>query len=167
MASIFRADSLYVPNSSTSIDVSTLISNIGGSPYTDWAAKSGPTSLVSAYRNAWTNSYGSNKSITHNETNSSFRINAEGYYEISLSQRTSGSNGYVCLALNGSRSDLENRVEGIWTHSDSAVSGSFTYSHYIGFLFANEIITGGGLSTTGLSYGANGYIGSFKIVRIG
>lgn len=167
MASTIKFDTLSTTDGSKSKTLSSLIDASNAIIVNDWAAKSGPTSWSSAYKNIWNKGAGSSKSMDHSTLNYGIKILVDGYYHISLHQRCSGTDGYVALSLNGDRTTLENRTDGVWTHSHGAYSGEFTDSYYIGKLFANEIISGGGASSSGLTFASSGYSGVLIIKRIG
>jgi hypothetical protein len=162
-----RADKLFLENSSNSIDTTSLISKLDY-PINDWAAKAGPTSWQKAFTNVWAKSSGSNKSISHSTYTNGLQILKDGYYEVFLHQRmTGGGDNYLGLAVDGDRPRLEDRVDGVWTHSHGTYSSEFTDSYYIGKLYAGELITGGGASSTNFLFGSTGTVGTIRIIRIG
>jgi hypothetical protein len=133
----------------------------------DWAAKAGPTSWSSAYKNIWAQQAGSSKSISHTAYNYGLLINQTGYYEVQAAQRSAGGDCYIGIGVDGNRTTLDTRSTGIWSHDHSLSAQQWTQSYYIGLLNANEIITAGGAASTNLTFGATGFAGFLSIKRIG
>lgn len=168
MASTIKFDTLSTPDGLQTKTLSSLITSANSVITNDWAAKAAPTSWSSAYKNIWNKSAGSNKSMDAASLNYGIKILVDGYYDIQLHQRSNGAgDGLVGISLNGDRTTLENRADGVWTHGHGTYSGEFIDSYYIGKLFANEIISGGSNTGTNLLFGTNTYIGVLIIKRIG
>lgn len=168
MASIFRADTLFMPDNSKTKDTGGIISSLDGAIYNDWAAKSGCSSWSAMFRSVWAKGAGSGKSIDHNFSTTGMMILQDGYYEIHLQQRSTGAgDNYVGIGLDGRRADLEDRVDGVWTHGHSTYGNEFCDSYYIGKLYRGDIITGGGNTSANLMFGTTGAYGIMRIVRLG
>jgi hypothetical protein len=133
----------------------------------DWAAKAGPSSWSSAYKNIWGQQVGSSKSINHTAYNYGLLINETGYYEVKAAQRSLGGDSFIGIGVDGNRTTLDTRSTGIWSHDHASAAASWTHSYYIGLLNANEIITAGGAASTNLTFNALGYAGFLSIKRIG
>jgi hypothetical protein len=63
---------------------------------------------------------------------------------------------------------LETRSTGAWEHNHAGYNSAFTESSYWGYLNAGELITAGPPSAlqSNLFYGAAGYFGCLRIMRI-
>jgi hypothetical protein len=142
------------------LDTEKLVTN-------DWAAKAGPSSWSSAYKNIWAQQVGSGKSINHTAYNYGLLINQTGYYEVHAGQRSAGGDCLIGIGVDGNRTTLDTRTTGIWSHDHSLSSQQWTHSYYLGLLNANEIITAGGAGSTNLSFSSAGFTGFLTIKRIG
>ncbi len=137
----------------------------------EWAAKGGPKAITGAYRTTWEKGVDSGGTIDAHSDAGGILIGEPGYYEITMEQRGgsgSGTNDYVGIALNGDRSALENRADGMWTHDHCPGMNLFATSRYIGKLNSGERITAGHYQTSPnyLSYGPASHIGMLAIRRI-
>lgn len=133
----------------------------------NFAAKEGPSSWSSAYKSVWTFGYGQGPHLDHSTHNYGIKVNTTAYYECWSSQRSNGSDGFVGIGIDGNRSTLEDRTTGIWAHDHSGYSSGYTWSYYVGLLNANEIVTAGGPTTTGLLYGTSGWAGFLSVKYLG
>jgi hypothetical protein len=135
----------------------------------DFAFKNGPNTYTAPYYNTYHNA--SDIGISFDATSNASRITIleDGYYWCMGWQRGTAGDSYVGLGLDGSRSNLENRANGFWSHDHNAYSNQFRHTSYIGPLSAGEHITCGAPSTASagyLSYGSYGYNGGYHIIRI-
>jgi hypothetical protein len=168
MTSTMKFNVLSTTDGTKTQNLSTIIDAANSVIINDWAAKTSPSAWSSAYKNVWAKGAGSSKSLDHSSLNYGIRVLVDGYYEVRLHQRmTGGGDNFVGIAIDGNRTTLESRVDGVWTHSHGTYSAEFTDSYYIGKLFANEIITGGGPSSTNLVFPSLSYAGVLIIKRIG
>ena len=135
----------------------------------DFAFKYGPNTYVSPYYNTYHNA--SDIGISFDATSNASRITIleDGYYWCMGWQRGTGNDSYIGLGLDGSRSNLEGKAGGFWSHDHNNYSGEHRHTSYIGPLSAGEHITCGTPNTTSatyLSYGSYGYNGGYQIIRI-
>lgn len=150
-----------------------LARGFGARPWQDWAIKSGPTSCASDYLNVWARGLDSGGSLDSTMFPGGILVKEAGEYDILAQQRgandvTLSDTGYISLGINGSRSALEGRADGVFSHDHTGTPSGFTSSAYIGFLPAGSIITAGPTSALAsrLLYAAPTYIGTLKIRRI-
>ena len=146
------------------------VSNLERNPVgfsADWAAKGGPTSLASAYKNVWAVGLDGGGVLDAESSANGIVVGADGVYEIEGAQRGDGANVYVTLALDGSRTDLETHADGLFTHDHSAGANNYSTSSYIGRLSAGDIITLGGPTSSNLVYASSTLTGFIKARRIG
>jgi hypothetical protein len=133
-----------------------------------WAGKAGPTSLLSTYRNVWSQQNGSGTYLNWTTYNYGILVNTTANYEVWLAQRMSASaDNFLGVSLNGDRTALENRTTGLWSHDHEAYAQAWCNSYYIGRLNSGEIISGGGVSATNFTYNALGYAGFLTVKYIG
>jgi hypothetical protein len=117
----------------------------------EWGGKSGVTQHTTAYKSTWTRGIDSGGSIDAHSNPQGILITVDGTYEVRSVMRggPSGTAAYHSLALNGNRAAFEGRstdqatMVGVWTHSHPAANNNFTESHYIGALYAGDLITAG------------------------
>lgn len=135
----------------------------------EWAAKGGPNSYISAYKNTFALQAGNGTHLNWTTYNYGILVNTTGYYECRAGQRIqNGADAYIGIGINGDRTALENRTTGIWSHNHAGYNNLWTESYYIGLLNANEIITvGPPASTSYLLYAALGYAGFLSIKYLG
>ena len=142
-----------------------MASNIG-----QWGFKEAPLSWSSAYINNWDRGGGGGDSIDCVSSAQGCTILKDGTYEIRYVQRANGTgSAYGGVALNGSRSALEDRVDAMWNHDHAEDSSAFTESNFMGTLSANDFITAGPPTTTHrdrLHWRTSGWAGSISINRI-
>ena len=133
-----------------------------------WGGKSGPTSLLSTFRNVWANQAGSGTYLDWTTYNYGILVNTTANYEVWLSQRMSASaDNYLGISLNGDRTTIENRTTGLWSHDHEGYANAWCNSYYIGRLNSGEIISGGGTSSTNFTYASAGYAGFLTVKYIG
>lgn len=140
-------------------------------PVQEWASKGGPASISAAYVTNWAKGIDSGGSIDATSDAQGFLIGETGNYEVLLVQRGGPSStpaaDYVGLALNGDRTVMESRAEGVWTHDHTPGSNMFSTSRYIGLLNSGEKVTGGAFSTSNnMLYGTATHTGMMQIRRI-
>lgn len=138
-------------------------------PREHWAYKEGPTSYVSPFKNNWSSGGGEGDSLDATSSADGINILKDGLYEIRTVQRSSGIDGYINVSLNGNRSALEDKANSMWNHDHSAINGNYSESNFIGWLTAGNKITAGPPSSStssSLSYGSTGYIGTIKVKRL-
>lgn len=112
-----------------------------------WAGVSGPTSWASAYTNNWNQARDQGSFMTASSTG--ITINRSGRYHVISGQRANSTNDtYYGIGANGSRTALENRTTGIWSHDHSGYPNLWAKSVYIGYLAAGEKLTGGAPNST-------------------
>lgn len=122
-------------------------------PATEWAGKSGPSSYIAAYKCGWARGIASAGSTLDATTSTSqVKIGIDGIYECHSYLRggASGNAAYSGLGLDGDRAAFELRSNptsgpmlGLWTHDHPAATNNFTVSHYLGQLYAGDLITAG------------------------
>lgn len=134
----------------------------------EWASKGGPTSLASAYRNVWAKGIDSGGSIDAHSNAEYIEITQDGIYDVTAVQRAAGgSSVYIGLGLDGSRTALESRAEGMWVHDHASAANEFTTSRYLGPLTAGERITAGAASEgTALTYASSPLTGAIYVRRV-
>jgi hypothetical protein len=135
----------------------------------DWGFKEGPLSFVSDYINTWNNQGDYGDSIDCVSSANGCTILQDGTYKIRCVQRSNATGSvYVGVALNGSRTTLESRVDAMWNHDHAEVSGEYTESNFIGTLSSGDFITCGPVSANSskLQYGTNSYRGTISIQRL-
>lgn len=132
----------------------------------DYAAKEGPVSYNAAYKVNWQKGYGIGSSLNWSTYSYGIYVNETAHYEVRGAQRGS-ENNYSGIGLNGDRTSLENRAEGIWSHDHNGASGGGGYSesYYLGILYAGEIVTFGG-ATNNQTLASDGYAGFLSVKRI-
>lgn len=139
----------------------------GSSPLTEWAVKGGPSSYYSPYVNIWAKGIDSGGSIDAHTNPASIVIGETGIYEVIAFQRGTTSSDYIGIGLNGDRTALESRAEGVWTHDHASGANSFSTSRYLGQLNAGELITSGAYASgTGVLQGSATHIGTLQVRRI-
>jgi len=133
----------------------------------EWAALYGPASYYGIFQSNFAQARGNGYSMTASTSNRGITINQSGYYQCQAWQRSTGSDFYVGIAMNGNRGLLEDRSDGVWGHDHSSGSNMWSHSHYTGYLAAGEKITAGASSnSSGAMYASNGYAGALVIVRL-
>lgn len=135
----------------------------------EWAALAGPTSRSVDYIHNWARTLSSGPSMTAMLTG--IEINEDGIYDIDAAQRANATNptaAYATVALNGDRTALEDRAEGVFKHGHAAGANNYSTSGYFGPLYAGEKLTFGvpSANATYMVYGANPYIGWVTARRI-
>lgn len=137
-------------------------------PRTHWAYKEGPTSYVSPYLTNWASGGGEGDSFDATSDTQGILILKDGLYEIRGVQRSSGTDTYINLSLNGSRTALEDMADTMWNHDHSAAQGNYSESNFVGWLTAGSKITMGPTASgsSALQYGSTAYIGTIKIKRL-
>ncbi|MCS5594812.1 MAG: hypothetical protein NZ730_09760 [Porticoccaceae bacterium] len=139
----------------------------GETAETDFAWKSGPTSYYSAYKANWARGGHQGTSFNATSSGTGITINEDGYYLVQGAQRTSGTaNRYFGISLNGSRSAIDSRTTGAWTHDHADGSGNHSHSSYLGWLNQGEIISGGWVQNSYATWSSAGYAGYIYILRI-
>jgi hypothetical protein len=133
-----------------------------------WGGKSGPTSLLSTFRNVWNNQAGSGTYLDWTTYNYGVLVNTTANYEVWLSQRMSASaDNYLGISLNGDRTTIETRTTGLWSQDHEGYGNAWCNSYYIGRLNSGEIISGGGVSSTNFTYATSGYAGFLTVKYVG
>lgn len=133
-----------------------------------WAAKAGPLSLSSTFKNVWNKAIGAGTYLDWNASNTGITVNTSANYEVVLNQRMSvTADNYLGISLNGDRTTLENRAAGIWSHDHEGYANAWCSSYYLGALYAGDIISGGGVSSTNFMYAASSFAGFLTIKYIG
>jgi hypothetical protein len=136
----------------------------------EWASKGGPSSWVSAYKATWAKGIDSGGSVDAHSNAQGIVIGETGIYEVVAQQRANGTgSGYIALALNGNRTTLENRTNGVFAHDHAVSANVYTTSHYMGELQAGEVITAGApeATTSGyLTYATTPLTGQIYVRRI-
>lgn len=177
-----RSETYYAVSGSPGLTVPGLVagSTAGwyATPAQEWAGKSGPTAFVSPYIATWargTSAPGSTLDGTIYP--SGILIRMEGQYECHAFLRggPSGNASYIGLGLNGDRAAFEARsnptggapMVGVWTHDHPAANNNFSQSHYIGRLYAGDIITAGpGTSGMDIQFASSASSGALWVRRI-
>ena len=135
----------------------------------DVAYKWGPAAFNAVYKNTYHYGHDYGTSFDATSNTSRITIQEDGYYWCMAHQRSTGSDTYIGLAIDGSRTAMDSRSTSWWSHDHASTGGSFTHSMYMGPLTAGEHVTCGA-STSGnansLTYTTAGYAGGFSIVRI-
>jgi len=146
-----------------------IVSKQGTGRVGDWGAKEGPSSYSSTYRNIYHVGMGKGNSLDWSTHADSIEILEDGVYWVKGVQRASSTTSvYVGVALDGSRSGLENKTDGMWNHDHADSANTYTQSNYIGPLSKGDKITCGPSSSgDGLYYASSGYAGTLSIIRIG
>lgn len=136
---------------------------------TSFAWKTGPLSSPALYTNIWDKGFNYGPALDATPSDGII-VNESGWYYVEYMQRSTGSNnGYIGLGINGSRTALETRTNGMWTHDHSYYNGTFAHSKYVGWLNAGEKITAGHPATNYTSYmqfGNNSDIGVFYVIKL-
>lgn len=132
----------------------------------DYAIKEGPASYASPYITNWSYGYDNGTSFDATSDGTGIIINESGWYHVTTYQRSGGADMYTGLSLNGDRTTLENRAEGLWGHDHAGYGGGWSHSIYIGPLNAGEKICAGTPTTQTAQYSTTGYSGGIYIVRI-
>jgi hypothetical protein len=148
-------------SSTTAYSASTL----GG----QWAAKIGQTSYISDYKFRYNSGQGNGSSLDWVSSTDGIYILKSGLYVCRATARCTGTGDtFIGISINGDRSALETRTTGAWEHDHSSVSAKFTESSYWGYLNAGELISAGAPAgnQTNIAYGAAGYHGCLRIMRI-
>ncbi len=134
---------------------------------TDWAALYGPSSYYGAFQSNWSQARENGFSMTASTSNRGITINESGYYQCTAWQRSTGTDFYIGIGIDGNRDALEGRTDGVWGHDHSSGVNMWSHSHYTGYLAAGEKITSGAASnTSGATYGPLGYAGALVITRL-
>jgi hypothetical protein len=136
------------------------------SPILSVAAKEGPTSLISAYKNRWAKGFGLGTSLDWSTYDYGIQVKDTGVYEVWATQRSTGADSFIGISINGDRTTLEDRTNGIWSHDHSNVPAGWTKSYYLGYLNASEIISAGSPSGANCVFASDGYAGFLSIKRI-
>jgi hypothetical protein len=134
-------------------------------------ALSGPNLWISAYKTRFAKQWGYGPDLNPYSTNDGILVLRTGYYHVRAVQRigTAGTNSFITVAVNGNRSTLETRADGIFNHSHGQGSAIYTESNFYGQLITGELITMGASTTTNrdlLIYGNDGYVGSLTIIPL-
>lgn len=147
-------------SSATAYSASTL----GG----QWAAKIGQTSWIAEFKFRYNSGQGNGSSLDWVSSTDGIYVLKSGLYVCRATARSAGTDAYIGLGINGSRTALESRSTGAWEHDHSANVNQFTESSYWGYLNAGELITAGTPSPmrTYVQYGTSGFMGCLRIMRI-
>lgn len=146
-------------------------------PSGEWAGKSGPATYVSAYKVAWSRGInGAGTTLDAVSDANGIKIGMSGIYEChSYLRGGAGGNAYyTAMGLNGDRVAFEERsnttpgaMVGLWTHDHPAAANNFSVSHYLGQLYAGDLITAGPYTSgTDISLGSAASSGMLSIRRI-
>ena len=137
-----------------------------------WAACGGPTSHISGqtYWNRWGQYVSDSDFISAGSTG--IYISRTGRYYVTAGQRANSTTSvFIGIASSGSRSALDSRSTGIWSHDHASQANQWTLSTYIGVLNNTELVTmghsGTGGNSSGLVYGTSGYAGFLMVQYIG
>ncbi len=132
-----------------------------------WAAKGGPTSYVSPGVTEWNNVNQSGSMFDTTRTDG-ITILKTGQYRVVYYQRsdsgTSSVYGYV--TINGSRSQAEDNLNGIFYHDHASCSSCSVFSSYIGLLNAGDWVSGGASASGELTYGTSDWAGNLTVTRL-
>ncbi|GEB46947.1 hypothetical protein MTE01_28920 [Microbacterium testaceum] len=172
--SAFDADAAADAKSiSTTSRVSALERNVEfANAGAEWGAKGGPLEHVGdssgPYAVTWAKGVDSGGSIDAHTDPKRILITESGVYEVAGRQRGNGTNGYIGVAIKGSRPALADRAGGMWDHDHSREADVFSTSHYIGPLSAGDSITMGAEAGQGgaLQYGPASHLGTLTVRRI-
>ena len=149
-----------VANSTSAYRATTL----GG----EWAAKIGQTSWVSDFKFRYNSGKGNGSSLDWVSSTDGIYVLKSGLYLCRATARSTGTDMYIGVGINGSRDALESRTTGAWEHDHSGYNNKFSESSYWGYLNAGELITAG--TPTAMQsyvvYGPQGYTGCLRIMRI-
>jgi microcystin-dependent protein len=141
----------------------------------DWAMMGGP--LVHAggpggpYATTWYKGviFGRSGVFSTSASNLGITILETGIYELESKHRAAQANVYSTLALNGDRTALENRADGIFNHDHSAGADNYSTSQYRGVLEAGLVVTMGPPAGQGgtMRFGSLTIYGTLVAKRIG
>lgn len=137
-----------------------------------WGMKGGPVAHAGApggpYASTWQKGIDSGEYIDAHSNALGILINATGVYEIQARHRAASANGYATLAINGDRTALENRADGVFMHDHGVAMDDFSISEYIGVVPTGTLITHGPPSGQGatMRYGVGVYAGSLSVKRL-
>jgi len=134
-----------------------------------WAGVSGPTSWASAYRNNWNQARDQGSFMTAGSTG--ITINQSGRYHVIAGQRcNSTTDAYFGIGESGSRTALENRTTGIWSHDHAGYPNQWTQSVYVGYLVSGEVLTSGAPNSSNagrLTFSTAGWAGYMVAIWLG
>lgn len=141
---------------------------------TDWAMMGGPLVHTGgpggAYATTWQKGLVGGAGGVFNTTSSNLGVTVlvDGVYEAESKHRVASAGGYSTLAINGDRTALENRADGIFNHDHGSAADNYSTSQYTGFLPAGTVITMGPPSGQGgtMRFGAATFYGTLKIKRL-
>ena len=134
----------------------------------EWAAKIGQTSWVSDFKFRYNSGQGNGSSLDWVSSTDGIYVLKSGLYVCRATARSIGTDMYIGVGVNGSRSTLEGRSTGAWEHDHSGYNNKFSESSYWGYLNAGELITAGtpnGMQSYVL-YTTSGFAGCLRIMRI-
>ncbi len=141
-------------------------------PGATWGGKSGPSTYVAPYRVQWTRGIDSGGTIDAHTHTTRVLIGMDGIYECHSYLRGASPTNYSGLGLDGDRAAFEARsndpdMVGIWTHDHPGGTNDFAESHYLGQLYAGDLITAGPqTSGTDITLSAAASSGALYVRRI-
>ncbi len=132
-----------------------------------WAAKGGPTAFVSGGVSTWANVNQRGTMFDTSRTDG-ITILKTGEYRVVYYQRSnSGTTSvYGYVTINGSRSQAENNINGIFYHDHAGCDYCSVFSSYIGLLNAGDWVSGGGSAAGELVYSSADYSGNLTVTRL-
>ncbi len=132
-----------------------------------WAAKGGPTSYVSGGVSVWNNVNQSGSMFDTSRTDG-ITILRTGQYRVVYYQRSASdvTSVYGYVTINGSRSQAEDNLNGIFYHDHASCSSCSVFSSYIGLLNAGDWVSGGANTSGELMYGASDWAGNLTVTRL-
>jgi len=141
---------------------------------TDWAMLGGPLvhtgGPAGPYATTWFKGLtgGAGGVFSTSASNIGITILVDGIYEAESKHRAAAAGGYSTLAINGDRTALENRVDGIFNHDHGAAADNYSTSQYTGKLLAGEVITMGPPAGQGgtMRFASSTFTGTLKIKRL-
>jgi len=134
----------------------------------------GPHAYGGAYKNKWHKVYNTDTNSFYFEVIGStnnytgVKILKDCIVECRYGQRNNDNDKqYGAISLNGDRSTLENRTNGIWSHNHNAAEPStWSEGYYLGEVYSGEILSAGYVNSDA-KWSDRGYAGFFTIKLIG